>query len=273
VYVADMENPVSVNASSAHAASRTVLDPVIVCAHVLVHGREYFRRLYAVLCELQRDEWIHFTDWRGDPDERLDGSGSEVARVLAECARRGVHVRGLVWRSHPDQAHFSEQENLHLVETVNDAGGEVLLDERVRHAGSHHQKLFVVRRPNRPDDDVTFVGGIDLCPVATTPKVTKVIPSPWRSTRATDPGPRGTTCSSRCTAPPSETWRSRLLERWEDPTPSTTATPCRRLPLRRWHTSPSGPTRCRRCLATRRRAVAARCKVVRTYPAVGRPIR
>src|SRR5438876_11198018 len=34
LYVADMENPVSLPASSAQAASRTVLDPVIVCAHV-----------------------------------------------------------------------------------------------------------------------------------------------------------------------------------------------------------------------------------------------
>ena len=72
-------------------------------------------------------------------------------------------MRGLVWRSHADQAHFSEQENLHLVETVNEAGGEVLLDERVRRDGSHHQKLFVVRHPDAPDDDVAFVGGIDLC--------------------------------------------------------------------------------------------------------------
>jgi phosphatidylserine/phosphatidylglycerophosphate/cardiolipin synthase-like enzyme len=86
-----------------------------------------------------------------------------VARVLAQLAQRGVHVRGLVWRSHSDKAHFSEQENLHLVETINEAGGEVLLDERVRRDGSHHQKLFVVRHPDRPDDDIAFVGGIDLC--------------------------------------------------------------------------------------------------------------
>ena len=90
---------------------------------VLIHGAEYFSRLYSFLRGLKRDEWIHFTDWRGDPDERWDGPGTEVARVLAELAARGVHVRGLVWRSHADHAHFSEQENLHLVETVNAAGG------------------------------------------------------------------------------------------------------------------------------------------------------
>jgi phosphatidylserine/phosphatidylglycerophosphate/cardiolipin synthase-like enzyme len=130
---------------------------------VLVHGAEYFPRLYAELRELTEGDWVHFTDWRGDPDERLDGPGTEVARVLADLAARGVHVRGLVWRSHTDKAHFSEEENLHLVETVNEAGGEVLLDERVRRDGSHHQKLFVVRHPADPDADVAFVGGIDLC--------------------------------------------------------------------------------------------------------------
>ncbi len=130
---------------------------------VLVHGAEYFTRLYRELCTLERDDWIHFTDWRGDPDELLAGPGTQVAKVLADCARKGVHVRGLVWRSHPDEAHFSEEENLHLVETINEAGGEVLLDERVHHAGSHHQKLFVLRHPDHPDDDVAFIGGIDLC--------------------------------------------------------------------------------------------------------------
>src|SRR5215207_7918991 len=52
---------------------------------------------------------------------------------------------------------------MHLVETVNEGGGEVLLDERVRRDGSHHQKLFVIRHPDAPDRDVAFVGGIDLC--------------------------------------------------------------------------------------------------------------
>jgi phosphatidylserine/phosphatidylglycerophosphate/cardiolipin synthase-like enzyme len=130
---------------------------------VHVDGADYFARLYEVLCATPPAAWIHFTDWRGDPDERLVGRGTEIANVLAERARAGVHVRGLVWRSHSDKAHFSEEENLHLVETVNDAGGEVLLDERVRRAGSHHQKLFVVRHPGDPARDVAFVGGIDLC--------------------------------------------------------------------------------------------------------------
>ena len=34
---------------------------------------------------------------------------------------------------------------------------------RVRPGGSHHRKLVVLRHPGRPERDVAFVGGIDLC--------------------------------------------------------------------------------------------------------------
>jgi len=130
----------------------------------LVHGVTYFRRLLLALRELGYGDHLYFTDWRGDPDERLDeGADSEVGAVLAAAARRGVTVKGLVWRSHLDRLGFSATENRHLQEEVNSAGGEVLLDQRVRWGGSHHQKLIVVRHPGRPESDLAFAGGIDLC--------------------------------------------------------------------------------------------------------------
>ncbi|MGI8879159.1 MAG: phospholipase D family protein [Jatrophihabitans sp.] len=104
-----------------------------------------------------------FTDWRGDPDQMMDGPGTEVSRVFADAAGRGVVVKGLVWRSHFDRFAFSEQENRHLGETIEAAGGECLRDMRVRPGGSHHQKFVVLRHPGRPELDVAFVGGIDLC--------------------------------------------------------------------------------------------------------------
>jgi phosphatidylserine/phosphatidylglycerophosphate/cardiolipin synthase-like enzyme len=130
---------------------------------VLVDGEEYFGRLNEVLSSLEPNDSVHFTDWEGDADQRLDGPGTEIGLVLADLARRGVHVRGLLWRSHPRQAHFAEQANLGLTKAVDEAGGEILLDERVRRGGSHHQKLVVVRRAAVPDNDVAFEGGIDLC--------------------------------------------------------------------------------------------------------------
>jgi phosphatidylserine/phosphatidylglycerophosphate/cardiolipin synthase-like enzyme len=129
---------------------------------VLVDGAEYFRRLHRELCGLERGDRVHLTDWEGDPDEQLDGPGTGIATVLCDLARRGVEVRGLLWRSHPRQTHFAEQDNTALVRAVNEAGGEMVLDERVRRGGSHHQKLVLIRRAD-PGADVAFVGGIDLC--------------------------------------------------------------------------------------------------------------
>jgi phosphatidylserine/phosphatidylglycerophosphate/cardiolipin synthase-like enzyme len=127
---------------------------------ILVDGSEYFSRLLDSFSGLRPGDRVYFTDWRNDGDERLDGPGSEVGTVLERLARRGIAVRGLVWRSHSDRMHFSEKENRRFVERVNEAGAEVLLDERVHRAGSHHQKVVVVHSEDAPD--VAFVGGIDL---------------------------------------------------------------------------------------------------------------
>jgi phosphatidylserine/phosphatidylglycerophosphate/cardiolipin synthase-like enzyme len=194
---------------------------------VLIHGAEYFPSLYETLGTLEKGDWVHFTDWEGDPDERLAGPGTEVGRVFADLARRGVHVRGLLWRSHPRQAHFSEQQNTKLVLEINESGGEVLLDERVRRGGSHHQKLVVVRREAGPDDDVAFVGGIDLCHGRNDdarhegdPQVVDLDPRygdrpPWHDIQVRLQGP--------AVGDVAHTFR----ERWDDPTPFDHRNPVR----------------------------------------------
>ncbi len=127
----------------------------------LVHGASYFPRLAEVVTGLGPGDLLCFTDWRGDPDERLTGEpGSDVGQVFCQAASRGVVVKGLLWRSHVDGLAFSADENRHLGSAVNEAGGEVLLDQRVRPFGSHHQKLVVARGGA---GDVAFAGGIDLC--------------------------------------------------------------------------------------------------------------
>jgi phosphatidylserine/phosphatidylglycerophosphate/cardiolipin synthase-like enzyme len=129
----------------------------------LVHGATYFRELLGAVRAQRAEDLLLFSDWRGDPDERLDGPGSEIGTVLREAAERGVIVKGLVWRSHLDRFQFSEAENRHLGEEIEAAGGECLLDMRVRPGGSHHQKFVVLRHRDRPELDIAFVGGIDLC--------------------------------------------------------------------------------------------------------------
>jgi phosphatidylserine/phosphatidylglycerophosphate/cardiolipin synthase-like enzyme len=132
-------------------------------AEPLIHGVAYFDRLVEAVERLDEGDHLFFTDWRGDPDEELRPGGPTVAQLFTEAVRRGVCVRGLVWRSHMDRASFSKAENRALDSEVEDGGGEIILDQRVRRFGSHHQKLVVLRHDQDASQDVAFVGGIDLC--------------------------------------------------------------------------------------------------------------
>jgi phosphatidylserine/phosphatidylglycerophosphate/cardiolipin synthase-like enzyme len=132
-------------------------------AQPLIHGKTYFDRLVTEVETLQEGDSLFYTDWRGDADERMRDDGPTVAELFAGAAKRGVLVKGLLWRSHPDQLSYSEAENRDLSDEVRAAGGEVLLDQRVRRGGSHHQKLVVIRHRDDPSRDVAFAGGIDLC--------------------------------------------------------------------------------------------------------------
>ena len=130
----------------------------------LLHGATYFRSLLEAIREAGAGDQLYFTDWRGDPDQLLsDDPDTEIGAILAAAARRGASVKGLLWRSHADRLGFSAKENRHLGVQVNAAGGEVLLDQRVRIGGSHHQKLVVIRHSVGAQSDVAYVGGIDLC--------------------------------------------------------------------------------------------------------------
>ena len=129
---------------------------------VLVDGVCYFRRLVRELEATEAGDQVYFLDFRGDLDERLDGPGTEVGSVLATASDRGVLVFGLLWRSHPRWLNQSEEANAEFVRHVGGNNGQVLLDARTRRAGSHHQKLVVVRHVREPHRDVAFVGGIDL---------------------------------------------------------------------------------------------------------------
>ena len=107
---------------------------------------------------------LFFADWRGDADQRLREGGPTVAELFRSavgcpvCSSRdscGGRIRPVL--------QFNEEQNRHLAETIERAGGEVLLDQRVLLGGSHHQRLVLLRHPEAPDRDVASIGGIDLC--------------------------------------------------------------------------------------------------------------
>lgn len=132
-------------------------------ARPLVHGAAYFDRLVEAVEMLDEGDHLWFTDWRGDPDQLLREGGPTVAELFTGALKRGVCVRGLVWRSHMDRASFSKEENRALDVEIEHGGGDVVLDQRVRRGGSHHQKFVVLRHDQDSSRDVAFVGGIDLC--------------------------------------------------------------------------------------------------------------
>ena len=80
-----------------------------VVAHV--HGSAYFGRLVEEVRALRPGDHLFFTDWRGDAHERLCPDGPTVGDLFGDAARRGVIVKGLMWRSHTDQLSYREQEN------------------------------------------------------------------------------------------------------------------------------------------------------------------
>ena len=184
----------------------------------LVHGRAYFAALGERVSQMREGDLLLFVDWRGDPDQRLTGErGSEVATLFADAARRGVDVRGLVGRSHWDRLAFSAGENRHLGEDVNAAGGECLLDMRVRLGGSHHQKFVVLRHPGRPELDIAFLGGIDLCHSRRDDSSHAGDPQPQTMAKAYGPRPPWHDVQLALTGPVVGDVETVFRERWEDP--------------------------------------------------------
>ena len=240
---------------------------------MLVDGATYFPELFAALCTADAGDWIYLTDLQSDGNELLAGPGTEIGTVLADVAARGAAVRGLLWRSHPAGHGAAQVTNLLMSRTVNEAGGEIVLDHRVRRGGSHHQKIVVVHRASRAtaDHDVAFVGGIDLAhgrsdgpphhgdeqPLSLSDPRYGDRP-PWHDVHLRLRGP--------VVADVSWTFR----ERWEDPNPLDVPTPWRRLR----HFLGRKPEE-RGDLASPDRMPAAcgphAVQVLRTYPARRRP--
>src|SRR3712207_6946059 len=63
-------------------------------AEPLLHGSTYFARLVEEVRSLDAGDHLFFTDWRGDPDEKLTDDGPTVAELFTAAVERGGCVRG-----------------------------------------------------------------------------------------------------------------------------------------------------------------------------------
>jgi len=186
----------------------------------LVHGATYFAELVDRVEEAEAGDLILFTDWRGDPDEQLtDDPSSTVVELLGAADRRGVDVRGLIWRSHWDKLSFSGSENRQTGEQLQRTGAEALLDMRVRTGGSHHQKLVVIRYRDRPERDIAFVGGIDLCHSRRDDARHHGDPQPQSMAAAYGERPAWHDIQAAISGPAVHDVETVFRERWDDPTP------------------------------------------------------
>jgi phosphatidylserine/phosphatidylglycerophosphate/cardiolipin synthase-like enzyme len=100
---------------------------------------------------------VHLAGWHFDHSFRLEEDGPALRELLADAAER-VSVRVLAWAGAPlPLFHPARREVREACRKL--AGGtgiSMALDARERPFHCHHEKLVVV------DDEVAFVGGIDL---------------------------------------------------------------------------------------------------------------
>jgi phosphatidylserine/phosphatidylglycerophosphate/cardiolipin synthase-like enzyme len=106
---------------------------------------------------------VHICSWNLQPDfDPVRGrEASPVRELLAEVAER-VHVRVLVWAGAPVPIFKPARATVRAArdQLVHDTRIRVELDASGRMMHCHHEKLVIV------DDEIAFVGGIDLTALA-----------------------------------------------------------------------------------------------------------
>ncbi|MHC1558967.1 phosphatase domain-containing protein [Actinomycetospora sp. C-140] len=194
-----------------------------------VHGSAYYAVLAERLAATGAGDLLLVLGWRGDGDQQLGDDGPTVSEALAAAARRGARLAVLLWRSHLEAFGYHVLQNRRLAADLLGAGGEVLLDQRIRALGSHHQKLVVIRDGTHgADGDVAYVGGIDLVLGARDDIVHRGDPQSDASADEYTRSPRHD-AMLELHGPVVRDLQDVFAERWEEPTPLA------RLP---WHVVP-----------------------------------
>jgi len=124
---------------------------------VLIDGEEALPAIAQAISAAKSH--VHIAGWFASPDFELErGAGANSLRdLLAEVAER-VPVRVLLWAGSPAPVFSPTRKTVRKVRDTLSAGTQIQceLDPREHPIHCHHEKLVIV------DDEVVFVGGIDL---------------------------------------------------------------------------------------------------------------
>jgi len=234
----------------------------------LVHGRDYFTRFVEAARRLGPGDRLSFTDWRGDDDEVLHDDGTTLGDLLVLLARRGVEIRGLLWRSHVGvTSSFNREGHAQLADRVNAEGGNLLLDHRVRSFGSHHQKLVILEHPDDPSKDEAFIGGIDFCHGRRDDVAHDGDPQPEEMDGAYGERPPWHDVQAHVRGPAVGDLAATFRERWNDPTPMDDRTTPWRALLAKMAREPEHPPEMPASSTAERPPVGTHAvQVLRTYP-------
>ena len=128
---------------------------------VLIDGDDALGAMYDAMVAAKSH--IHIAGWHLTPEFRLrrDSGTPTLAELLTELAGR-VDVRVLLWAGPPLPMFQPTRKAMKAVRDQLTRGGRVecVLDARERTLHCHHEKTIVI------DDEVAFVGGIDLSDLA-----------------------------------------------------------------------------------------------------------
>ncbi|HEU4701220.1 MAG TPA: phospholipase D family protein [Conexibacter sp.] len=125
---------------------------------VLIDGERAIGEICAAL-KAARSR-VHLAGWHVTPGFEIERDGGDprtLRELLAELAER-VDVRVLVWAGPPAPVFEPKRSDVKQIRDELTDGTQIrcVLDARERTMHCHHEKLVVV------DDEVAFVGGIDL---------------------------------------------------------------------------------------------------------------
>jgi phosphatidylserine/phosphatidylglycerophosphate/cardiolipin synthase-like enzyme len=124
---------------------------------VLIDGADALPRLASEL-ETARSH-VHLAGWYVSPEFALDRTGDRTTlrTLLGRLAER-IPVRVLLWAGSPLPLFHPDRHDVARVREALTLGTriEVALDSKERPMHCHHEKIVVI------DDEVAFVGGIDL---------------------------------------------------------------------------------------------------------------